>query len=98
MGANDCTKNRVDAVTILGVEPDDPDQIPIAPPSGFVWMAGGGMASSDQIYGIAEVRVVREGGTLDFVMTLDDALSLRDLLDQTIESMRKYEAHSKETT
>tara|TARA_R110000868_G_scaffold54118_2_gene169452 strand:+ start:1005 stop:1295 length:291 start_codon:yes stop_codon:yes gene_type:complete len=78
-----------DAVAVLGVAPDEPDLIPISPPAGFIWMIGGAVSGDHGSYGLADVRVCRKGKTLDFVMTLAEAICLRRLLDQTIASMRE---------
>ena len=79
---------RDDAVTFLGTIPSDPDSIPREPPCGFIWMIGGSLGGSHETYGLADVRICHDGETLDFVMTLADALSLRGLVDQAIKSMR----------
>lgn len=85
--ADDQTFSRRDAVTFLGLLPDEPDMIPLEPPSGFFWITGGCYGGSQDTYGIAQVRVCFSGESLDFAMTKDDAVSLRDLLDQAIASM-----------
>jgi hypothetical protein len=80
---------RIDAVSFLGTLPEDPDFVPLAPPSGFIWMTGGSWSGSHESYGIADVRVSHDGEVIDFAMTLADAIALRGLLDQTIEAMRE---------
>lgn len=79
---------RRDAVTIIGNLPDDPDQLPVMPPNGFIWMASGIWHGKMESYGLAEVRVSHAGKTLDFAMTLADAHLLRALLDDVIDDMR----------
>lgn len=78
-----------DSVQVLGRPPEDPDLIPVAPPSGFIWMAGGSWSGSSEAYGVSDVRVSIDGETLDFVITLADAIALVGLLNQAIAAMRK---------
>jgi hypothetical protein len=74
-------------ITILGKLPDEPDDIPVTPPSGFIWLQGGTWHGNGYAYGIADGRVRVGSETVDFVLTLDDALALRDLLHHIIEAM-----------
>lgn len=82
-------KVRQDAVSLLGVLPDNPDAIPLSPPEGFIWITGGCIGGPYENYGVAECRVQIGRKRLDFDMTLADALSLRELLDQAIDTMRE---------
>ncbi len=79
---------RADSVTFIVTLPDDPDDLPLSPPNGFVWITGGSWYGSDESFGIASVRVSHDGETMDFDITLADALALRALIDQSIEAMR----------
>jgi hypothetical protein len=80
------------SVTFLGSQPDDPDDLPLAPPNGFIWIQGGGWYGDSEVYGIADVRVYSDGETLDFVITLGDAIKIRALLDRVIAEMTEAEA------
>ncbi|WJS86731.1 hypothetical protein [Paracoccus sp. TOH] len=80
---------REQGTVVLGNLPDDPDSIPATPPAGFVWMQGGCWWGQIESYGIADVRISVAGEVLDFVITLEDAISLRSLLDQTIQDMQE---------
>lgn len=88
---NENMKNNVnsDSISFLGVLPDDPDLLPVTPPSGFIWMVGGSWSGTRESYGLTDVRVCHKGKTLDFMITFADAIALRSLIDQAIESMRK---------
>lgn len=82
---------RQDTVQIIGKLPDDADTIPITPPNGFIWITGGSIGGVYEAYGIADVRVRNGSKSMDFVITLADAISLRGLLDQAISAMQDSE-------
>ena len=71
----------------IGRAPEEPDDIPKTPPSGFFHILPGTWSGTDEVYGLSEVRVMFEGETLDFEMTLEDAVRLQALLEWSIRTM-----------
>ncbi|KHQ50351.1 hypothetical protein [Mameliella alba] len=78
-----------DSVCVTGIFPDDPDNIPLAAPNGFIWMIGGEWHGTYDRYAFIQARVSIEGETLDFEMTSDEAIALRELLDRAIQTSKK---------
>ena len=73
------------SVSIMGELPDDPDQFPITPPAGFIWVRGSAWSGSCEMHGIADMRVCLNDELLDLVLSVDDVRALRALLDRAIE-------------
>ena len=85
-------ERETNGVTVMGIAPGEPDDIPVQPASGFVWMQGSAWFGHNEAYGLTKVRVSNDGESIDLEITLDDALSLRSLLDDCIDAMREAEA------
>ncbi|WP_306155413.1 hypothetical protein [Roseovarius sp. MMSF_3281] len=84
--SKDLTMTR-DTACFMGNMPDDVDQIPITPPSGFFWAMPGFINGEFDTFPVSEVRLCLNGETHDFTITLDDARALADLLSDAIEVM-----------
>jgi len=75
-------------ITFIGILPDDPDDIPVQPHSGFIWMQGSAWNGSCEAYQITDVKISVGRKTLQFSLEIDDVINLVALLQNAIEQMK----------